>query len=193
MAPLPANGMSTLIENTPQAWNRRASALPSWDAALWSERGQTQRFLAVLRTLELRAGDTLLDFGCGTGRLHAFLPRDVEYFAHDTAPGMLDRAAETGATLLEQLPDVLFDHVVAVGPFNLADGWSTDLTFHTIGDLWANHTRRTLAVSLYRGDDPACLSYPPDLVAGWARALGARRHLVDATYLDNDVLLVMRR
>ena len=187
--------MTTTIENTPAAWSARSSSVnASWEAALWSEAGQTQRFLAVLAHLELRAGDSLLDFGCGTGRFRAFVPREVGYFAYDTAPGMLARAAEQdGVTALGELPDALFDHVVAVGPFNLADGCSTGRTFETVADLWANHTRRTLAVSLYRGDDPACISYDPMTVARWAGRLGCHRFAVDASYLDNDLLLVLRR
>lgn len=185
--------MTLTIENSPAAWSSRAAVDEPWAAAMWSEPGQTQRFLAVLAHLELRAGDSLLDFGCGAGRFRAFVPREVGYFAHDTAAGMLARAAGLdGVTALGELPDALFDHVVAVGPFNLRDGWSVERTFVAVADLWGR-TRRTLAVSLYRGDDPACLMYDPTTAAVWAKSLGVRRFTVDASYLDNDVLLVLRR
>ncbi len=185
--------MTTTVENTPAAWSARANAHASSDAAMWSERGQTTRFLAVLAHLELRAGDTLLDFGCGTGRLRHFLPDHVSYLGHDTAPGMLARAAREGATIVSEIPAELFDHVVAIGPFNLADRWSIDDTYRTVARLWAESTRRTLVVSLYRGTDAACLTYDPVQLAAWARSLGARRFAIDATRLENDALLVMHR
>lgn len=193
MAPLPANGMTTIIENTPQAWDRRASAPASWDAALWSERGQTQRFLAVLNHLELRAGDGLLDYGAGTGRLSEFLPAAVDYYAFDTSAGMRDRCRDEHprATVLDEPPRIFpYDHVVAVGPFNLADRWSLDDTRAAIQTLW-RLTTRTLVVSLYRGHDPACLRYPAALVTQWASEL-SDRFVVDA-HMPNDLLLAAHR
>lgn len=179
------------MENTPAAWTARAKRETSHDAAGWSEHGQTQRFLAVLRHLDLRDADTLLDYGAGTGRLCEFLPREVDYFAHDTAPGMLARVERDHphASILPELPARLFDHVVAVGPFNLPG----DDAFQKLAVLWTDHARRTLVASLYRGDDPRCVGYDPAEVCGWARMLGATRFLVDCSFLDNDVLLVMHR
>lgn len=174
------------VTNTPAAWSARAAAPSSHECAGWSERGQTLRFLAVLEHLQLRVGDSLLDFGCGTGRLCEFLPHDVTYTGYDTAPGMLDRARHDHATsvFVSEIPPVLFDHVVAVGPFNLPGSDA----FEAVSELWHESVRRSLVVSLYRGTDDRCVAYSPDAVADWARRIDARRFVVDGSYLDNDLI-----
>lgn len=190
--------MST-IANSPRAWNERATIAEPWAAGLQSQYAQTHRFLAALRHLDLRPHEELLDFGCGTGELARFLPANVAYYAYDWAPELRDRARadHPRAIVLDELPaGETFDHVVAIGPFNLADGWSVDQTRLTIEDLW-RRTERTLLVSLLRpradtASSPDVLRYEPSLVAGWAAAIATRWQL-DASYLDNDVLLVMRK
>lgn len=185
--------VTATVENTPRAWDERAEEhREPWLAALWSQEGQTCRFAAVLSHLELRAGDGVLDYGCGTGRLSEFLPRHVDYFAYDTSAGMRERCAREHprANVLQEPPRFPFDHVVAVGPFNLADRWSLDDTRRELQGLW-RLTVRTLVVSLYRGRDGACLRYPVDMVARWASEL-SDSFVVDA-HMPNDVLLVARR
>lgn len=159
---------------------------------MWSEHGQTQRFLAVLRHLQLREGDSLLDFGSGTGRLCEFLPSGIDYFAYDWAPGMIERVREHArAQVVEEL--AVYDHVVALGTFNLADSWSIKETFGELSLLYLDHAEKTLAVSLYRGEDPACLAYGLEEIAAFVRTVGCRRYFVDASYLDNDFLAVLYR
>lgn len=162
---------------------------------MWSEGGQTRRFLAVLRHLGIRDGDTVLDFGCGTGRFCEFLPPAVEYAGYDWAPGMLERMVHEHprARPLETLPEELFDHVVCVGCFNLADGWSKERTFERVAELWSEQTRRSLALSVYRGWDASCLRYTPEDLAELARRLGCATFTLDASYLENDALVVLRR
>lgn len=187
--------MNALLSNSPRAWDKRAAGATSWEAALWSEGGQTRRFLAVLRHLALREGDTLLDYGCGTGRLCEFLPEDVAYSGLDWSEQMRKRVAleHPRARVLAELPDLIYDHVVCVGTFNLAEGWTKERTYAELATLWAQHTRRTLVVSLYRGDDSSCIRYTPEDAAEFARRLGCATFAIDCTYLENDLLLEMRR
>ncbi len=189
--------MTTLIENTPAAWSERAlHAATSAEAAMWSEGGQTRRFLAALRLLSLRADDTLLDYGCGTGRFCEFLPPDVLYYGHDTSPQMLERMTDEHprATPMEALVDgVYFDHVVAIGCFNLADNWSKEQTFKALWNLWTFNTRRSLLVSLYRGTDPSCIRYEPEDAAEFARRLAATFFVIDCVYAENDLTLAVYR
>ena len=187
--------MTSLVENSPRAWSERALLPASHEAAMWSEGGQTRRFLAVLRHLKLREGDTLLDFGCGTGRLCEFLPVDVLYHGYDWAPGMVERVAleHPRAVTFDTLPEQLFDHVVCVGAFNLRDGWSKERTWARLSELWSEYTRRTLVVSLYRGHDPTCWRYEPEEIAEFARRMGCVHFAIDASYAENDVTLELRR
>jgi len=184
-----------LVENTPAAWDRRARrAASDWEASMWSEHGQTARFVAAVRHLELRPSDALLDFGCGTGRLVEFVPRNVSYVGVDSAGSMLQRAKENRrrGSFFQGVPPWKFDHVVAVGTFNLADGWSKARTWQVLDQLWEDKARRTLVASLYRGADPGCLSYTPAEAVAYA-ASKTTEFVVDCSYLENDLMVVLRR
>lgn len=184
--------MVAAVENTPAAWDVRADLPTSWEAGLQSERGQVQRFQAVLRHLELRRGDTVLDFGCGTGRLCEFIPERVQYVGFDWSADLRRRAAleHPRARIVDVLSDTIYDHVVAVGPFNLG---TKQETWERMAELWGAHTRRSLVVSLYRGDDPLNIVYEPEELCQFARRMGCKWFTVDTTYLANDVLIAMHR
>lgn len=186
----------SVVENTPSAWTAASERPFSWEAAGWSRAGQEDRFRAVASHLDLKYGDTLLDFGAGTGRLCQWFPGGmmgptVEYHAYDWSAGMRDRCRRDHphAIVHETIPlDETFDHVVAVGTFNLPGSSAHD----HLAKLWG-YTRKTLVVSLYRGDDERCLRYEPAELLAWVEELGAVRWTIDASYLDNDLLLVVRR
>lgn len=192
-----------MVANTPGAWDERASAGTSWEAALWSQMGQADRFRRVLSHLDLHPGDFLLDYGCGTGALSAELPAGIHYFGCDWSRAMRQRARaeHPGARRAIISPERLdrlntrFDHVVAVGPFNLADGWSRDQTIERLEHLW-RMTHRSLVVSLYRGHHPDCLHYAPSTLANWARRferdLDADRWTIDG-WRTNDAILALHR
>lgn len=140
------------VPNTPQAWDGRADMDDSWEAAMWSERGQRVRHETVLELLRPRLvmGQSLLDFGCGTGSFRSRLPC-VNYLGVDWSPRLLERARREHPTarFLGEVPvDSEFDHVVCIGPFNLADNWSHMKTYETLHDLWGR-TRQSLIVSLF--------------------------------------------
>lgn len=179
-----------MTANTPEAWSERAHIPEAWSAALWSEFGQTQRFLAALRHLALREGDTLLDFGCGSGRFCEFLPQSVTYYAYDWSEGMRERVRRDHprAWVLDEMPDMTFDHVVAIGPFNLSANWTKRKTWDCLDGLWSL-TERTLVVSLYTGHDPDCLSYS---IGEVVCEIPSSHFIVDTGYLDNDLMVVVR-
>lgn len=70
-----------------------------------------------------RAGDRILDLGCGTGALFAYLPDDVEYVGVDVDPGYVEaarkryagRATFVVADATAYRPDDAFDVAIAYG------------------------------------------------------------------------------
>lgn len=187
-----------MIANTPEAWTERAlTAAASHEAALWSPRGQRDRFAAVLGALKPQPGETLLDYGCGTGSLSEVLPHGVGYTGVDWSAGMITRArrehpgrafccARAGEVRLPA------DVTACVGPFNLRENWSKKQTWETIATLWSG-TRRALATSFYAGSDTDCLIYDEDELTLLATRLLGVRWFSIRRHRRNDLLLVMTR
>lgn len=178
--------------NTREAWSDRAAMPAPWDAAGWSRRSQRERFDAVLARLDLRPGDTVLDFGCGTGELADRIPSSL-YVGYDSAPGMVARAQVDHplAHFTSKWPAGRFDHVIAVGPFNLPGGWSKQHTFHALRHLWDSTGCRSLIVSVYAGDDERCLRYSPNDLLVCGHSLGL--NVTVEQWRANDLLMVVRR
>lgn len=181
--------------NTRAAWSARADNHPEpWAACGWSERGQRLRHQRVLWALDPQPGDSLLDWGCGTGELSEELPCDIEYVGFDSAAGMVTRASHDHPTrmFVDREPGLRrFDLVACVGCFNLPGGWTKHHTWHTIRHLWDSTGCRALAVSLYAGTDTNCLIYTEAETERRSRDLG-----IDVTVtriLPNDLLMVARR
>lgn len=180
--------------NTPEAWSIRATAFEdSWAAAGWSEQGQEERFAAVHAALSPRDGESLLDYGCGTGAFADRVAADVRYSGFDWAAGMVERAAREhpGRVFTTQEPAGRFDLVAAIGVFNLRDGWTPQRTFHLLRHLWDTTGCRVLAASLYAGDDEQCISYGEDELNALGRGLIWNATVV--RWRANDLLLVARR
>lgn len=180
--------------NTPEAWSLRAAALPeSWSACGWSEDGQRERHEAVVKSLDPRDGDRLLDWGCGTGDLADLLSTDVDYVGYDWASGMLARAAQAhpDRAFTSWVPSGVFDLVACVGCFNLPQGWSKEHTGWTLRHLWDTTACCALAVSLYAGDDPNCISYTGANAARFGAQLSSKVTVDQIRH--NDLLLTVRR
>ncbi|HET6917177.1 MAG TPA: methyltransferase domain-containing protein [Acidimicrobiales bacterium] len=159
----------------------------------WTHDGQLDRFDAVLDELDPQPGDRLLDYGCGTGRLTEFLSPGVNYVGYDTAPGMVDRAHRDhpDRRFQDWLPATGdFDLVCAIGPFNLPDRWSKEMTWYMLRRLWARTTRRLVA-SLYAGTDEGCLVYTLDECERFAHAETFYGRAFQ--WRCNDILIVLER
>lgn len=183
------------VGNDVATWNKRGrKAKTAWEAALWSEYGQNTRFMSALQHIRPQPSHSVLDFGCGMGRFCTFLPQDVSYTGVDWAPAMLARAEEENSrgSYYEEVPGWRFDHVVAIGTFNLADKWSKDRTWRQLESLWENNVKRTLVVSLLRSEVPGHLTYDPLEAIVFARSRSNAFEL-DCAYLPNDMMLVMRK
>lgn len=183
-----------MIANTPSAWNDRAEIHDPAEAVRWSRMGQSQRFRAVLDATNPRPGETVLDFGCGTGALADMLPHHVAYTGYDWAGGMITRARHDHPThkFTRGYPISTFDITVCVGPFNLTHNWSKHQTWEMLERLW-NQTGRVLAACLYAGTDPECLIYTEEECGAALRHLrgvGARNIV---RHRPNDLLLTLDR
>lgn len=183
----------TEIENTPAAWSERAEAAETpWEACGWTRDGQRDRMRAVLAALKPRAGDLLLDYGCGTGELVAHLPAHVDYVGYDSASGMVIRAQREhpGHRFRMTEPTLSADLVACVGTFNLADHWQKAYTWQTLRRL-LEQTGRALAVSLYAGADRRCLVYTETECEKFARSESYRWTV--ERWRHNDLLMVIGR
>lgn len=181
------------MRNTPQAWDELASADTSWEAAMWSQQSQRRRFELVVEWLQAEPGERLLDFGCGTGALADHLDPELLLFAWDWSPAMRLRARrehpqvfvldDTPFAATEPRP---YDHVVAIGPFNLSRNWSKRDTNAEVRRLWSL-TRKTLTLSLYRGVmKPGMLSYEHTDIVRLHEDLGYPLLRLTNEHLPND-------
>jgi SAM-dependent methyltransferase len=191
-------------ENTPAAWTRRATERAEpWAAAGWSRESQETRFEAILDALQPGAWESMLDYGCGTGALAGYRngwlsqhpgPWGDGYLGYDWSLGMVERARREHpeAEFTTQLQDGdTWDLIVCCGCFNLRDNWSMAQTWAMLKMLWPR-CNRAMAVSLYQGNDPACIRYPGSEIAVTANSL-SHKFTIERGYLPNDIMLVVRR
>ncbi len=182
-----------MIANTPQAWSERAKSSVSWDAALWSAEGQKSRFAAVVGALNPQPGETLLDYGCGTGAFTEQIRDDVQYVGYDWATGMIARAERDHPyrDFTRLRPACHYDLIAAIGPFNLPHRWCKCRTWETLADLWAQ-CGRAMAVSLYAGTSWECLIYTEVEARAFGETTDAG-HVAVERHLSNDLLLMLYR
>jgi SAM-dependent methyltransferase len=178
--------------NTPEAWDERAGLPEPWTAAGWTWDGMTERHDELVDALKPQPGEKLLDWGCGPGELVLALPEGVKYVGYDWSRRMVDRARQAFPKRQFQTWEPLEnpDVTVCCGPFNLADGWSKEMTWYMLRRLFAK-TNRALAASLYAGDDPNCLSYSLGECERFAKAetfYGSARQ-----WRHNDILILLER
>lgn len=159
---------------------------------MWSEESQQTRMeLARAWLLELvQVDDQVLDFGCGTARFAEFMPAVATYFGWDWSPAMRERAQHDHreVTILDTDPleGPPYDHVVALGTFNLQHNWSKLETLDTLVELWAL-ARRSLIVSLYRGQaSPDMIRYELDDIVRLFERCGFPALSVTNEHLSND-------
>ena len=96
-----------------------------WYGSLVGEEGhfyhQNVIWPRLLPLLDLKAGDSLLDLGCGEGVLSSQIPKEVRYSGVDLAPTLIQRAKKERrghfllADMCAPLPSLnLFTHVTAL-------------------------------------------------------------------------------
>ncbi len=179
--------------STPAEWSRRALAGgPDHVVAdCGSPESHELRLRAVLH-LPFRTGDTLVELGCGTGRLADLLPSEVSYQGIDWSPAVIDEArarrpaVRFNVGVEDDLPAA--DWVVASGPFNYRAGWSKQRTTNAIQKMW-RASRVGIAVTALRTPAPNRLHYQPGELLGMVEGLDWSELQVDRSYLPNDICL----
>lgn len=181
--------------NDPKEWGARASLdAPDYQIAdCGSTESHELRLRALLR-VPVQAGDSILDFGCGTGRLADLLPEGVDYLGIDWSEGVIKqararRARENASFVVGSVYDLRpADWVVASGPFNYAVGWNRELTGRALAHMWMCAVRG-IAVTVLRKLTPGRLAYSATELTGYVEALDWTHLELDCSYLPNDVCL----
>ena len=190
---LPARRIPWLAESSPQAWNSYASqGGPDYLIADCGSPESHERRLRALLQLPIKEGDTLLEFGCGTGRLADFVRRGVRYEGLDWSREVITLARRRrphGAFRCGSVGDLgLNDWVVASGPFNYAKGWSKSQTADAVSAMWGA-SRRGIALTVLCIPAEARLHYGCDELISFLEACDWSHVELDRSYLPNDMCL----
>jgi SAM-dependent methyltransferase len=182
-----------LTESSPRSWDSYASrGGPDHVIADCGSRESHERRLRALLRLPIEEGETLLEFGCGTGRLADLTPRAVHYEGLDWSEEVITLARSRRPESVFRCGSVAdltpHDWVVASGPFNYSKGWTKDQTAGVVAAMWGA-SRRGIALTVLRVPADGRLHYDSGemiiFLAGcdWA-------HLeLDRSYLPNDMCL----
>jgi SAM-dependent methyltransferase len=190
---MPARRIPWLAESSPQAWDSYASAGGSdyLIADCGSPESHERRLKALLR-LPIEEGDTLLEFGCGTGRLADLVPSGVSYEGLDWSREVVTLARRRrphGAFRCGSLVDLTpHDWVVASGPFNYAKGWSKSQTAEAVSVMW-NSSGRGIAVTVMCVPADGRLHYGAGELISFLAACDWSHLELDRSYLPNDICL----
>lgn len=189
----PAGRIPWLTESSAQAWDSYASkGGPDYLIADCGSPESHERRLKALLRLPIEAEDTVLEFGCGTGRLADFMPRGVRYEG-------LDWSREAITLARRRRPHSAFscgstgeltphDWVVASGPFNYARGWSKSQTAEVVFAMW-NASRRGIALTVLCIPADGRLCYGGDELISFLAACDWSHAELDRSYLPNDMCL----
>jgi SAM-dependent methyltransferase len=192
-AATPERTVPWLAESSPQAWDSYASnGGPDYLIAdCGSAESHERRLRAVLR-LPIREGHTLLELGCGTGRLADLVPESVRYEGLDWSPNVIAQARARrphNAFRCGTVSDLTrHDWIVASGPFNYARGWSKNQTAEAVAAMW-DASRRGIALTALCIPIDGRLHYDGEELASFLAAGGWSHLELDRSYLPNDVCL----
>jgi SAM-dependent methyltransferase len=122
--------------------NPRRPGGAEWNAAVYHRVSQPHIGWGarVLARLELRGDETVLDAGCGTGRLTAEVLERLPHgrvIAFDRSQNMLDKAREHLAPRFGERVRYVLGDLQTIGPETIGervDGVFSTATFHWIGD-----------------------------------------------------------
>lgn len=189
----PKRAVPWLTESSPDAWDSYASnGGPDYLIAdCGSPESHERRLRAILR-LPINEGETVLELGCGTGRLSDLLPQSVRYEGLDWSPEIIAKARHRRphkAFRCGTITDLTsHDWMVASGPFNYSRGWSKSQTAEAVAAMW-NASRRGIAVTALCIPIDGRLHYAADELISFLAACDWSQLELDRSYLPNDICL----
>jgi len=192
-AAAPERAVPWLTESSPETWDSYAmEGRPDYLIAdCGSPESHERRLKAILR-LPIKEGDTLLELGCGTGRLADFVPQSVRYEGLDWSAKVINQAQHRRphntfrrGTIGDLTPH---DWVVASGPFNYVRGWSKYQTAEAVVAMWSA-SRRGIALTALRIPAEGRLHYDSEELTSFLVACDWSHLELDRSYLPNDICL----
>lgn len=179
----------------------------SFEIADWGDAAsQTKRFEALIELVDL-TGRSLLDVGCGTGDLWAFLARrglGVDYLGVDLLEKMIAEAHRRHPAAAFECVDPFdptslagrsFNVVFASGVFNLDTGNSREFLpggIRRLLDLADEALVFNLLHARAETRHDHCVYYTPDQITRLLDPLACDCRIVD-DYLPNDFTVICRR
>lgn len=188
--------MQFLDVSTPDRWGDLAqTASPDHAVADCGSEGSHLRRLEAISRLPIAAGDLVLDFGCGTGRLFDLVSvRGATYVGLDWSDEVVRLARQRRPSADFRVGDsvALFeaDWLVASGPFNYAEGWAKSDTKKTMTSM-CRSARKGVAVTVLRTPAVGRLSYSPEELLGYVAEVDWAEVNFDRSYLPNDLCMRM--
>ncbi len=189
----PVRQISWLTESSPQAWDSYVSdGGPDYLVADCGSPESHELRLRALLQVPIKEGETLLEFGCGTGRLSDFVPTEVRYEGLDWSPEVIALARRRrphGVFRCGSVSDLAsHDWVVASGPFNYAKGWSKVRTAEAVSAMW-EASRRGIAFNALCVPADGRLHYGVDELISFMEPCKWLNLELDRSYLPNDMCL----
>jgi SAM-dependent methyltransferase len=190
---VPVRRIPWLTESSPQAWDSYASeGGPDYLIADYGSPESHERWLRALLQMPIEEGDTLLEFGCGTGRLADFVSRGVRYEDLDWSREVITLARRRrphGAFRCGSVGDLNpNDWVVASGPFNYAKGGSKSQTAEAVSAM-SGTSRRGIALTVLCIPAEGQLHYGGDELVSFLWACDWSHVELDRSYFPNDMCL----
>jgi len=182
-----------LVESSPHSWDSYAmNGGPDYLLADCGSPQSHERRLRAILKLPLRAGHSLLEFGCGSGRLADLLPEFVAYEGLDWSGKIIAEARNRRPGHIFRQGSVAdlspHDWIVASGPFNYATGWSKEQTAEVVAAMW-HASRCGIAVTVLSTAAEDRLYYTPAEILSFLPGEEWSQMQVDQSYLPNDICI----